>query len=192
MNTDSTDSINPAGTAVYEVRHGWTRADAKLVAGSSLYLVAVAAPGMPLLMRVGGVLLLYIVLAGTILPSLSRAVALRADDKGITLGGSFPFYRSTTATVPWHEITAVAVWSRTGSGVTWRNIGLERTPGLPLLPGSGRNPLSRWLHILAGPRRVSPELRLSSRIAATWHLDIERLTAAVSHFSPHTAVRDLD
>lgn len=139
----------PAEPGVYEARYGWTPLMGVAMAGDAAFVLAAVLLAMPLVMRVpeiaffgyaGVVCLAYVV---------SKKIAIRADQSGVTLGGSPWRYRSTTSFFPWADITKIVVWQVdwpfillrwTLFSVPIRYIGLQRRAGATPRPSrrSGR------------------------------------------------------
>ncbi len=93
----------------YEARYGFPAAYARLLFVCVAFAVGslfVALPGAVRAVELavfsgGGLVLIALGLRAT------RLVALRVDESGLTLGGTFTDYRSTTRVVPWSELRAV-------------------------------------------------------------------------------------
>jgi len=92
---------------------------------------------------------------------VTRLVALRIDEDGITLGGSPMQYASTTTVVPWPEM---------------RMVRLTRQPEGPSLP------------VITAVRRGQREP--VSKTVQGWRLDSERLGAALKVFAPGVYLND--
>ncbi|MEV0318290.1 hypothetical protein ACIBKX_08500 [Streptomyces sp. NPDC050658] len=115
-----------------------------------------------------------------------RLTALRVDATGVLLGGAPARHRSQTAAVPWEDITSVVEWHQETAGQTLRYVGVGRRPGAPPLPGPNSALLPEKTAVLAP--HVDHELFLASRAVSLWHLDVDRLRAAVSAFAPNVPV----
>ncbi|WP_435612586.1 hypothetical protein [Streptomyces sp. bgisy159] len=174
------DRTSPA----YQARYGWDRRTAANVALAGLFTALLLLPDMPLLARVlglplfggGGLFLAYI--------GLSRKVAFRVDETGVLLGGNPARYRATTAHVPWSDITGVVLWRQAAGGASVPYVGVTRREGAPPLPGDGLKAHAALRHLVPVP----PEVATASRAVVGWHLDQERLLAALARFAPDIPV----
>jgi hypothetical protein len=131
----------------------------------------------------GGVLLLV---AG-----LSRKVALRVDESGVTLGGSPLRYAATTAHVPWRDVEAVVLWRQElAAGMPY--IGVLRPHGAPALPGIPTGTAGRAMMSATEKLAGAPDARLvtASRAITGWHLDDDRLATAMQRFAPGVPLID--
>ncbi|MFE7776604.1 hypothetical protein ACFU5O_22505 [Streptomyces sp. NPDC057445] len=176
---------------VYEARYGWDLKTTGVVAVSALFTVALLLPtpeispyarvlGLPLF-GVGGLLMTYI--------AMSRKVALRIDETGVLLGGTPVRYRTTTAHVPWQDITAVVHWRQPRpADIPW--VGVVRRPGAAPLTGPGQGRRARATMQILVPH-LPADVVLASRAVNGWRLDRARLAAAVAHFAPGTPVTDV-
>ncbi|WJV46919.1 hypothetical protein [Streptomyces flavofungini] len=119
-----------------------------------------------------------------------RLVALRVDERGVTLGGAPAKYERHKAFVPWSEIESVVLWSHKVVGADpMRYVGVRCKPGTSVLPGPNAR-LSREQTTKLAPH-VSHELFLASRAIAVWTLDPHRLAEAVGAFAPGVPVETL-
>lgn len=156
-----------------------------LLLASVLFCMAAILVPMPMAMRVlslvffgGGAIALLAV-------GLSRKVALRIDQSGITLGGSPLRYAATTAHVPWHDVEAVVLW-RQSLAQDLPYLGVLRPDGAPPLPGTPG--ASRTGRAMAGLGRAvagAPDDRLvaSCRAINGWRVDPTELAAALLRFA---------
>ncbi|MFE5124846.1 hypothetical protein [Streptomyces sp. NPDC056669] len=127
-----------------------------------------------------------------------RLVALRIDDKGVTLGGAPARYLSQTAFVPWGDITSVVIWQwhlKHGApgwvpaDQTRDYIGVSRRPGVPPLPGPNSTLQPEQARKQAP--HIDHQLFLASRPIVVWRLNLDRLRAAVAAFAAHLPVHDI-
>lgn len=183
---------------VYEERYRWTARSGWAFGGLFLFFVLAFVVAMPVVSRVleavlfGGVCLLL----GW--PAVSRKMALRVDERGITLGGS-PFrYRATTRLHAWRDIERVVLWDRITASQARRGrprqmfppvrcIGLQFRPGAPPVNGKDLGPLD--LDASAAP--VPGVARGAVRLANSWTLDKRRLIAVTAQSAPQVQVLDL-
>lgn len=180
---------------VYVERYRWTLTIALGIAGD-LAFVALAVFFMPLVLAVpvaGGFGSFAVIsVAGVV----SRKVALRVDEVGVTLGGG-PFrYAATTRFHPWQDIEAVTLWERYGPFTIgcWtpfafgpiRCVGLRRRTGaLPITPG-GRDRADR-------PAFMAPVDGIAAGAArnmTAFAVDRDRLAQAVVAFAPAVSIED--
>ena len=183
---------------VYEERYRWTARGGWAFGVLFLFLVLAFVVPMPVVARVleavlfGGVCLLI----GW--PSVSRRMALRVDERGITLGGS-PFrYGATTRLHAWGDIERVVLWDRITASQARRGrpgrmfppircIGLQFRPGAPPIDGKDLGPLDQP----ASAAPVPGVARGAVRLASSWTLDKQRLIAVTAQFAPQVQVLDL-
>lgn len=124
----------------------------------------------------GGVLL--------VVAALSRKVALRVDESGITLGGSPLRYAATTAHVPWRDVEAVVLWRQAlARGLPY--LGVLRPDGSPPLPGTAGGKAGQVLAEIGRAVAGAPDDRLvtSCRAISGWKVDTFRLAAALQRFA---------
>ncbi|MFG2949363.1 hypothetical protein [Streptomyces adustus] len=173
---------------VYEARYGFDRRTSTVLATAALFSVLLLVPsaGIPLGLRIVGLLLFGGGGVFMAIGALTRKTAFRVDATGILLGGSPVRYRATTAHVPWQDITAVVLWQQTVPHAVVPWVGVARREGAPPLPGAGRGPIARSVGEALTP--VSAELLRASRAVTGWRLDRSRLTAAVAYFAPGVQV----
>ena len=106
------------------------------------------------------------------------------DASGITLGGVPPRYRSGTKFVPWADIDKVVLWKqKLPHGGSMQYVGLVRRKGAPPLAGRRAQFLGRVTARAVAPQ-ISGDTLMASRGINGWHLDKDRLAAAVEHFAP--------
>lgn len=177
--TVESDTAETGGTASYEVRHGVTVKSVLvlLVSAGIVVLFATTDTSLPIAIAVylsfgvGG--LLYL------LDLLLRRVALRIDNRGITLGG--PFYRRAT-TVPWADVAAVVLFRV--KLVPY--LGVELRYGA--VPPRRRSVVSDLASLLV---RHIPSSAVENCVAVFgWSLDRDRLVAAVQSFAPSVEIVD--
>ncbi|MEV6276251.1 hypothetical protein [Nocardia sp. NPDC051832] len=172
---------------VYEERFGFDSKTALVLLISVAFVAgAILLPDMSPVLRIltlalfgGGGLLLLVT-------SLSRKVALRVDQAGITLGGAPPRHRSMTQHIPWADVEAVVLWrQRSASNLPW--IGVLRRADAPPLAG-GRRVMTTAAAALGG----APDERLMqcARAINGWKLDVAGMAAAVQVLAPHVRVDD--
>ncbi|MER5975497.1 hypothetical protein ABT142_03095 [Streptomyces sp. NPDC001857] len=119
-----------------------------------------------------------------------RLVALRVDERGVTLGGAPARHARQTAFVPWSDITAVVLWDQATAAMTpMRYVGLRRRPGAPALPGPNSSLSREQTTRLAS--HVDHELFLASRHINLWTLDRERLVNALQAFAPKVSLEEV-
>jgi hypothetical protein len=175
------DDTSPA----YEARYGWDPRTTGVVALSAVFTAILLLPDMPLVAQVlglplfgaGGLFLAYV--------ALSRKVAFRVDESGVLLGGNPARYRSTTAHVPWNDITGFILWHQAAGGASVPYVGITRREGAPALPGDGPRARAVVEHLAPVPGDVA----MASRAVIGWRLDKDRLVAAAAHFAPDIPVR---
>lgn len=141
--------------------------------------------------------LLIIVIAGpypvTRLALLTRRpVALRVDDRGLTLGKAPTWLGERTAFVPWSEVTQIVLWRQDTLAGGVRYFGVQRPEGAPPLHGSPQNRLLRAVYRPFYPARLPHQVGYDSRQIRGWRLDDERLAAAVARFAPHVRIMNLN
>lgn len=118
-----------------------------------------------------------------------RPVALRVDDRGLTLGKAPPWLLGErTAFVPWSDVIRVVLWGQDTRAADVRYLGVQRLEGAPPLPGSTRNRVLRAVYRPFYPARLPSQVGYDSRQIRGWRLDQEHLAAAVARFAPHVEV----
>lgn len=176
----------------YEVRFGLTRRDLWLIPVAVLFtavcVLLVMSEGAGI--AVVGIVGFGLFLALRVVQLVSRRVALRVDEAGITLGLTPPWPRRHTVRVPWREIAAVVLWRQQTGYSSLRHLGLVRPVGLPPLPGSMRNRFLRRVALAFIPSHVPPQVAIYSRAVAGWSVNRDRLAAAVARFAPQVEVDD--
>ena len=156
---------------------------------SPFVLIALTVP-MSLALRVvtlvffGGGALVFIASIAT------RRVALRVDASGVTLGGSPGRYGATTVLIPWADIREIVLWRQPMPyGRSVRYVGVARRKGTrPLAGRRGQRAAKATARALTPG--VSGDTLLASRAVNLWHLDTQRMAAAVAHFAPGVRVID--
>jgi hypothetical protein len=114
---------------------------------------------------------------------VSGRIALRVDASGVTLGGTPLRYQSTTRFVPWADIERIVLWQRRqprGGPLVY--IGLAG-PADALQADSRVARLAARANALAAPP-VPGSTYLGLRAVTGWHLDLDRLAAATTHYAP--------
>ncbi|MFD9126735.1 hypothetical protein [Kitasatospora sp. NPDC059571] len=166
-------------SSVYEARYGWYR---RSVVAALISLLPLAL-GLALQLPAWCVVLFSVAFGGlgvitTVVVASSRRVAVRMDDRGVTLGRVPLPTGSRELSVPWEDIELVRVWQpRIGSSTfpKAQYISLERRAGSP--PLTGHPDLFR-------PSNVAEELPPASKKLSWCELDPARLQAAVTAFAP--------
>jgi hypothetical protein len=122
----------------------------------------------------------------------TRRVALRVDASGVTLGGSPGRYGATTVLIPWADIREIVLWRQPMPyGRSVRYVGVARRKGTrPLAGRRGQRAAKATARALTPG--VSGDTLLASRAVNLWHLDTQRMAAAVAHFAPGVRVIDQD
>jgi len=165
--------------AICEARYGFTR---RLVApwvGCAAFMLLALFP-MPWPIAVLDVTAFGFFLARSVCLVLGRRVAFRVDSAGVTLGGTPPFYRRSTAFIPWSEIKYLRLYGRPAGSQEARYISVARKHGSPLLPsGSGYWRLNY---------RVLDDLTVHRQIQS-WKLDVTQLQEALSVVAPSVELR---
>jgi hypothetical protein len=182
-----------AEPTAYEARYQWTPFIRWAIAGDVAVVLIGALLPMPLVIRV-----LVIVVFGyfglvSLTLVLSRRIAFRADQTGITLGGG-PFrYRSTTCFFPWADIRRIIIWQRHIPCTIWRwtlfsipirYIGLQRRTNAPHISRDGTGRLDR-------PGFTAPMPGIAAGAArniTAWMLNTDQLTAALAAYAPNVPV----
>jgi hypothetical protein len=175
---------------VYVARYGWNRRSGFLIVGALVFvLVGLTAP-MSLALRVITVAFFG---AGALVFTASiatRRVALRVDAQGVTLGGSPGRSRSRDRLIPWAEVSEIVLWrAPMPYGRSMRYVGVARRKGAAQLAGRRGRRASRAT-ASALSLGVSGDTLLASRAVNLWHLNTDRLSAAVAHFAPGVRVID--
>ncbi|MEV0251418.1 hypothetical protein AB0H76_32830 [Nocardia sp. NPDC050712] len=163
-----------------------------MVLSSALFVAAaILVPGMSPVLRIatlllfgGGGLLLVAV-------ALSRKVALRVDQAGITLGGQPLRYESGTLRIPWAEVQAVVLWRQhSAAGIAW--IGVLRSVDAPPLPSTPAGATGRRVHSAAAAISGAPDARLleCGRTINGWKLDTAQLAATLRAIAPQVELID--
>ncbi|MEU0539838.1 hypothetical protein ABZ319_08195 [Nocardia sp. NPDC005978] len=117
---------------IYEERFGFTAKSVLLLVGTAvLTLSAVFVSDRGAVFTISCVALFGGGFVLILINSLSRKVAIRVDERGITLGGPPLKYEAQTHRVEWNDVAVVSLWrERTGiaGGV---NIGILRISATP-------------------------------------------------------------
>lgn len=126
--------------------------------------------------------------AGWLLAALTRRVALRVDEAGVTLA-RHPFPPRRAAKVPWEDLSAIVLLPMTGARIPTRAIALRLKPGAARPPGVPR-PGSFRARLVWYPRKPAPaDFYL---IIRGWELDTEMLITAQRTFQPAVPIVVLD
>ncbi|MEU0545592.1 hypothetical protein ABZ319_37535 [Nocardia sp. NPDC005978] len=171
---------------IYQERHGFTVKTVLVLAICLGFTVLmVIAPIDSLVVEAVGLLLFgcggLLVLAN----ALSRKVALRLDEGGITLGGPPLRYRSATRHVPWAEVESIVLWRQhSAAALTW--IGVLRHPAAPPLPGARQ--LTPTVVALSGA--PTPRLLECAASVNGWKINTPRLSEALRSLAPSVPLID--
>jgi hypothetical protein len=186
----------PSRPAPYIERFGFAPKTVFVVLASAVFCALSFLPGISLALRVvtlvfcGGIGLFILVTA------VSRGIALRIDQQGVTLGAPpMPWLRRQRAVlVPWRDLQQVMLFSQVvPSPPTFRMpyIGLALRPGAPPPPGARlRGRLLRLSSSLVP--HIPPEVIPLSRQISGWRLDRARLLAAVAAYAPDVGVVEVE
>jgi hypothetical protein len=118
---------------------------------------------------------------------LSRRVAFRVDQAGITLGGSPLRYRATTRFHPWADIEKIVLWHRKlPAGPALAHVGLQRRADAPSMTAGGSGRADRTAYGAPVPDIAAG----AARAVSAWHLDDGHLVEAVARFAPTVRVVD--
>jgi hypothetical protein len=170
----------------YEVYHGLGgRTPAVLVTCVGFLIVALVAP-MPLGFRIGFFLFFGGIGALFLVNGLSHRVALRADARGVTLGGTMLRYQATTTFVPWDDIERVVLWQRR----------MRRSSPMPYLALVGKwgspQPPETTARMLARAEALGapsiPGRILAISAVTSWHLDVARLATVAAVYNPNISI----
>ncbi|MGW3666533.1 hypothetical protein [Streptomyces sp. NPDC005141] len=176
--------------AAYVARFGWTGRTVLMTLISLAFFGCAFLPnaslGMAVLVGAFGLVGLMVFTVA----ALSRKVALRIDEQGVTLGaGPLPVGYKTDV-VPWKDIVSVVLWTQHVGRQKMPYIGLQRRQGSPPLPGLSYGPRLKRINESLVPH-VSPEIVEASRPINLWNLDRLRLESAVATFAPEVNVLDV-
>ncbi|GAB2533665.1 hypothetical protein [Nocardia heshunensis] len=176
---------------IYEERYGFTpKAVLVLLIAAGFTAAAIAIPDMPVLMRIGSLVLFGLSGLLQLATVLSRKVALRADASGITLGGQLLRYRAATKHVPWSEVEAIVLWRQySASNIPWLGV-LRRADAPPLYTPKSES--GRAVQSAASALSGAPDRRLlqCAKNISGWKVDLDRLTAALATIAPHVPTAD--
>jgi hypothetical protein len=184
-----------AEPTAHEARYQWTPFISWAIAGDTAFVLVAALVPTPLAIRVMVIAVFGYFGLWSLTCVLSRKIAFRVDQSGITLGGS-PFrYRSSTRFFPWGDITKIVIWQRdvpftlwrwTLFSVTFRYIGLQRRPGAPPVAGDGSGRLDR-------PAFTAPVVGIAAgaaRKVTAWRVSADQLSAPVAAYAHNVAVEE--
>lgn len=169
----------------YEVRYGPTAGNVAWLAGTLALTGACFLPGLPMAVRVIGIVLFG---GGSVVLAVSmarRQVAFRVDSAGITVAGGPVRYRAGLLYVPWEEVQAIVLWKQ-HTAANNPYVGIQRAGGSATerLGGAQRR------FVRAAVPHVPAEVVRFSRPIIGWRLDRDRLASAVAHFAPHVTIVD--
>lgn len=178
----------------YEERYRWTPTTVTGAAlGAASLLAAILVPALPLLARVPLALAGTAGAASCVAYSTSRRVALRVDQKGVTLGGDPLWYEAHTSFFPWEGVHAIVLWRRTAAArwpvprLSVRYVSVQRHTELPSTSPGGSG-LAGQAAPGQGPQaqRPAPEdLKAgATRGMQAFRVDDARLAAAIATFAP--------
>jgi hypothetical protein len=184
-----------AEPTAYEARYQWTPFISWAIAGDAAFVLVAALVPTPLAIRVLVIAVFGYFGLWSLACVLSRKIAFRVDQSGITLGAGPFSYRSTTRFFPWVDISKIIVWQRNLPFTIWRwtvfsvpirYIGLQRRPGAPPVSGDGTGRLDR-------PGFTAPVAGIAAgtaRNVTAWRLDTDQLAVAVATYAPDVLVED--
>jgi hypothetical protein len=183
------DASVPQFPAPYEERYRWTP---NTVTGAALgavaLLAAILVPAMPLLVRVPLAVAGTAGAASCVAYCISRKVAIRVDQKGVTLGGGPLWYQAHTSFFPWGGVRAVVLWRReAGPGMSVRYVSVQRHTELPPMSPGGSGVADQPAFFRSPyPRNPAPEdLKAgATRGIQAFRVDDARLAAAIATFAP--------
>jgi hypothetical protein len=184
-----------AGPAAYETRYHWTpRMGVSLACAVTFVLIGALVP-MPLIIRVVCVGFFGFAGLNGLGYVLSRKIAVRVDQSGVTLGGN-PFrYRSSTRFFPWEDITKIVVWQRetpldwplTRLSIPIRYIGVQRRAGAPPISGDGSGRLDRPVPMAPPGAGIAAG---AARKLTAWSTSANELAAAVAAYNHRVVVEE--
>ena len=179
--------------AAYEARYQWTPYIRWAIAADVAFVLIAALLPMPLVIRVMVIMVFGYIGLVSLAVVLSRKIAFRADQTGITLGG-VPFrYRSTTRFFPWADISKIIIWQRHIPFTIWRwtvfsipirYIGLQRRTDAPHISRDGTGRADR-------PGFTAPVPGIAAGAArniTAWMLNTDQLAAALTAYAPNVPV----
>jgi hypothetical protein len=187
------DLIMLAEPAVYEARYHWTPRMGGSLAGAVVFVLIGALLPMPLIIRLLCIGCFGFAGVNGLAYVLSRKIAFRVDQFGVTLGGN-PFrYRSSTRFFPWEDITKIVVWRRGTPFTFWplmhfsipiRYIGVQRRAGAPPISGDGSGRLDRTVLIAPVPGIAAG----AARKVTAWRTSANELATAVAAYNHQVVV----
>lgn len=180
----------PDESALYVERYRWTPTIACGV-GIDLGFVAIGVfLSPPLIIRVLIVASFGWAALFSVATVLSRKVALRVDEAGVTLGGGVFRYTETTRFHRWEDVEAITLWQRyiPMTIFRWtpfalgpiRYIGVRRRSGAPPITPAGRG-RADWPAFMAPATGIAAG---AARGATAFFLDQATLARAVHEFAP--------
>src|SRR5580698_97421 len=183
-------------TAVYVERYRWTPTVALGIAADLAFVLLTVFFIAPLFIRLPVLAVFGWFAVISIATVLSRRVALRVDEAGVTFGGG-PFrYEATTRSHRWEDIEAITLWKRYLPVTIGRwtpfsfgpieYIGLRRRPGAPSITAGGRG-RADWPGYMTPVKGVAAG---AARNIVAFVLDKDRLAQAVAAFAPTVAIED--
>lgn len=178
---------------IYQERYGLNANTVIALLGAGAFIaVAILLPDFPLGLAI--VILLFFGGGGLLVlgSALSRKVALRVDQSGITLGGPPLRYRTGTRHVPWADIETVMLWRRYvgTTDIAWMGI-LRRADAPPLRPV----PTTSRGHSMRAPEVTLgnvPDARLldCAKSINGWKIDTAQFATVLQSFAPHVRLID--
>ncbi|MGV9408486.1 hypothetical protein ACWDOP_01120 [Nocardia sp. NPDC003693] len=173
---------------IYEERHGFTAKTVLLLVGLAVLTLSsvLLSDGVGFL-TIAGIALFGSGFVMILLNSLSRKVAIRVDQDGITLGGPPLDYQKQTQRVAWNDVAVVALWrDRTGIAGGLK-IGVLRISA-PHPETRAQKGMVSFASAITG----APDERLlhCTQSVDGWHLDTGALKSALRAFAPHVRFYD--
>jgi hypothetical protein len=178
------------GTAAYVERYRWTASMSLVVLICLAFIIPMVLTRPPLILEIPVVGMLGWGALYSVVVAVSRKVAFRVDERGVTLGGG-PFrYQSSCRFFAWDDIEAITVWQRYFPVVIGRRalftMGPVRYVGLQRRPGA--RSITHGRHGLADrPAHAAPAGTIAAGAArniTAWVLDRDRLTEVVAAWAP--------
>jgi hypothetical protein len=186
----------PGDTPVYVERYRWTPTLALGVAVDLAFVFMAVFFIAPLFIRIPVMAVFGWFAVISVATALSRRIALRVDETGVTFGGG-PFrYGATTRSHPWRDIESIILWKRylPFSIGRWtpfsfgpiEYIGLRRRPGAPRMT-EGARARADWPGYMTTVKGI---VAGAARNIVAFVLDKDRLGQAVVAFGPTVAIND--
>jgi hypothetical protein len=180
----------PDDSATYVERYRWTPTIGIGIALALAFVAIGVFAVPPLIIRIPVVAFFGWAALFSIATVLSRKVALRVDEAGITFGGGVFRYNETTRFHRWADVEAITLWQRYIPLTIGRwspfafgpihYIGVRRRPGAPPITPGGRG-RADWPAFMAPATGVAAG---AARSATAFVIDEARLARAVAAFAP--------